>query len=461
MRLAPEALPDPGPDPRAYGAALAAGLFADPRLREAVAAARGRPRRPGPRCGCACAWPPAPRSCTAWPGRPCWTPGRWTTRRGRASGSPGSGCSCRATWTAPTPAGTSGAPAARCGPWSPWPPRRTPRPSAWTPWTPRPRSSGPRRPWPGSPRWCWAAARAARRRAWPELAAALRDGPDVLYLVCHGSSPQGRPVLWLEREDGTGERVAGEELAQALEGLPRRPALVVLASCQSAGRTHDPHALAALGPRLAQAGVGAVVAMQGDVTQATAGRFLAAFFAELQRDGLLDRAAGRRPGPADPRPPGLVGARPVPAPAGRAPVGCARGPAGGRPRGRAGPARPPADARPRPQDLDRGGAGRLAARGRPAGAGPGGAARRRARPLGAGRPGGGGGPPAAPAGDAGRGRVRRLRRGAAPAGGARGGQDDAAAGAVPDPARPRRAGRGPAHAGGVPPLDLGGAAPAA
>ena len=122
------------------------------------------------------------------------------------------------------------------------------------------------------------------------LAAALREGPDVLYLVCHGSSPQGRPVLWLEREDGTGERVAGEELARALEGLPRRPALVVLASCQSAGRTHDPRALAALGPRLAQAGVGAVVAMQGAVTQATAGRFLAAFFAELQRDGLLDRA---------------------------------------------------------------------------------------------------------------------------------------------------------------------------
>lgn len=37
VRLAPEALPDPGPDPRAYGATLTAGLFADPGSPEAVA----------------------------------------------------------------------------------------------------------------------------------------------------------------------------------------------------------------------------------------------------------------------------------------------------------------------------------------------------------------------------------------------------------------------------------------
>jgi hypothetical protein len=128
------------------------------------------------------------------------------------------------------------------------------------------------------------------------LVEALRDGPDVLCLVCHGtllrdgSGLAGEPYLWLEREDGTSERVAGAALVDALRNLPRRPALVVLGSCLSAGRPDEAGALAAVGPRLAGAGVGAVVAMQGDLTQATAARLLPVFFAELRRDGCVDRA---------------------------------------------------------------------------------------------------------------------------------------------------------------------------
>ena len=48
--------------------------------------------------------------------------------------------------------------------------------------------------------------------------------------------------------------------------------------------------LAALGPRLAEAGVPAVLAMQGNISVATISRFMPVFFRELQRDGQIDRA---------------------------------------------------------------------------------------------------------------------------------------------------------------------------
>ena len=157
------------------------------------------------------------------------------------------------------------------------------------------------------------------------LAGALREAPDVLYLVCHGTllppgegarggavaqrgaheaqrgaerggssaargAGQGEAYLWLEGEEGGVERVAGEDLVRAVAGLPRRPPLVILVSCESAGRTHSPGVLAAVGPRLAGVGVGAVLAMQDRLTLATAERLLPAFFAELRRDGCVDRA---------------------------------------------------------------------------------------------------------------------------------------------------------------------------
>jgi hypothetical protein len=89
---------------------------------------------------------------------------------------------------------------------------------------------------------------------------ALRDGPDVLYLVAHGTSPRGVPILWLEQDDGSIARVEGGEFAARLAKLPHRPLLVVLASCQSMGTSHDSGTLAAIGPQLASAGVARAVA---------------------------------------------------------------------------------------------------------------------------------------------------------------------------------------------------------
>jgi len=124
-----------------------------------------------------------------------------------------------------------------------------------------------------------------------DLSAHLRDGGhDILYLVCHGSVVEGEPWLWMEDERGGVARVRGAELVARLKELRRRPRLVVLASCQSAGSGSDRQALVSLGPRLAGAGIPAVVAMQGSVSMETVARFMPVFFRELLRDGQVDRA---------------------------------------------------------------------------------------------------------------------------------------------------------------------------
>lgn len=121
---------------------------------------------------------------------------------------------------------------------------------------------------------------------------ALREGYGILYLVGHGVIANGRPFLWLESDDERTGRVSGDELVRRIADLPpdKRPLLIVLSSCQSAGAGHERDALAALGPALARAGVAAVVAMQGNVPMDTVERLMPAFFRALSADGRIDRA---------------------------------------------------------------------------------------------------------------------------------------------------------------------------
>jgi Tfp pilus assembly protein PilF len=119
----------------------------------------------------------------------------------------------------------------------------------------------------------------------PAIAAALRGSAHILYLVCHGALIDGKPYLWLEHG---GEPVAGDLLVQTIVNLERRPLLIVLASCQGAGDTYQ--MLTAIGPKLAQAGVGAVMAIQGNVPMELIAQFTPPLFAELRRDGQIDRA---------------------------------------------------------------------------------------------------------------------------------------------------------------------------
>ena len=118
---------------------------------------------------------------------------------------------------------------------------------------------------------------------------ALRSDVDILYLACHGALIDDQPWLWLEDAAGAVARTPGAELAQRLRELAQRPRLVVLASCQSAGAGSG-DALRALGPLLAEAGVPAVIAMQGSISMETIAAFTPAFFRELARDGQIDRA---------------------------------------------------------------------------------------------------------------------------------------------------------------------------
>ena len=130
----------------------------------------------------------------------------------------------------------------------------------------------------------------SRRATLNDLVACLRESEyDILYLVCHGALVKQEPWLWLEDNEGKVARASGAELVTRLNELGTRPRLFVLASCESAGgQTGD--ALAALGPRLAEAGIPAVLAMQDKISMQTVAELMPLFFHELQRDGQVDRA---------------------------------------------------------------------------------------------------------------------------------------------------------------------------
>jgi hypothetical protein len=128
---------------------------------------------------------------------------------------------------------------------------------------------------------------------------------DVLYLVAHGKFDRswsgGRVVreeslVYLEGPDGGVAPVAGGELVVRLTELSSLPRLVVMASCQSGGAGEESlsgegGALSAVGPRLAEAGIPAVLALQSELSMPTAARFFPAFFDSLMAHGQVDRAA--------------------------------------------------------------------------------------------------------------------------------------------------------------------------
>ena len=127
---------------------------------------------------------------------------------------------------------------------------------------------------------------------------AVRTGVDVLYLVCHGAQAKAmEPFLYLQNEEGKTCMVMANEFAQRIGELAEVPRLIVLASCESAGKEGDDitatgktAAQAALAPRLAEAGVPAVIAMQGKISMKTVEQAMPKFFTELLKDGQIDRA---------------------------------------------------------------------------------------------------------------------------------------------------------------------------
>lgn len=118
---------------------------------------------------------------------------------------------------------------------------------------------------------------------------ALRSGVDILYLAAHGTVVNGEPRIWLENDEGKAAITSAEDFVTRMKELEHQPRLVVLASCQSAGKGAG-DALQALGPKLAQAGVPAVIAMQGNISMDSVKKFMPIFFTEIQKDGQIDRA---------------------------------------------------------------------------------------------------------------------------------------------------------------------------
>jgi len=139
------------------------------------------------------------------------------------------------------------------------------------------------------------------------IAASLRDGYHILYLVCHGAMVRGESRLWLQNDAGNAEVVAGSQLVAEFRDIEQRPKLVVLASCESGGTggpasATDDMALTSLGRQLASTRVPAVLAMQGRVSVETAASFMTTFFTELRRDGQIDRAVALARGAVRDRP---------------------------------------------------------------------------------------------------------------------------------------------------------------
>jgi hypothetical protein len=135
-----------------------------------------------------------------------------------------------------------------------------------------------------------------RRATLANLIEQLRNGADILYLVSHGAFIGDEAHLYLEDDAGNVAVTGGTELVNVIQDLSRLPRLVVLASCQSAGTGAPSDGddggayLRALGPRLAEIGIPAVLAMQGDFSMESAATFLPAFYRELRKHGQIDRA---------------------------------------------------------------------------------------------------------------------------------------------------------------------------
>jgi hypothetical protein len=122
----------------------------------------------------------------------------------------------------------------------------------------------------------------------------LREGYQVLHLVAHGAfnAKRQQTAVYLQSEDGTAQRIVDDDLVAMLSRLQSRPTLIVLAACQSATRSARDEFMG-LGPKLVQAGMPAVVAMQDFVSIATARQFSATLYSQLLKHAMIDLAVNQ------------------------------------------------------------------------------------------------------------------------------------------------------------------------
>ena len=136
------------------------------------------------------------------------------------------------------------------------------------------------------------------RATQDNLCIRLRQGYDILYLVCYSVLDDGEPYLLLENNEGVTSKVAGFNLVNRLKELDCLPQLIVLDSYRNRGGNTAAYSinkdiLAMLALSLAKAGVPAVLAIQDSVSLETTAYLTSTFFRELQQHGQIDRAMAR------------------------------------------------------------------------------------------------------------------------------------------------------------------------
>lgn len=124
------------------------------------------------------------------------------------------------------------------------------------------------------------------------LDAALREiDPHILHFTGHGVfiTAQDTGVLLMEQTDGREREVPNAEFANLLERRAKSLRLIFLSACQSAVAARN-EGYADLAPRLLEAGIPAVVAMQFSVFNKSAMEFGSTFYKGLADGDAVDAA---------------------------------------------------------------------------------------------------------------------------------------------------------------------------
>ncbi len=122
------------------------------------------------------------------------------------------------------------------------------------------------------------------------LRVALAETYHMVHILCHGAVTERGTALYLEDGSGQVDLAKTDRLLEAFSLVKTPPSLCFLAACESAARNrHD--ALVPLGPALVErCGVLAVIAMADRVGTDTARLFTSQFYTRLLHHGLADLA---------------------------------------------------------------------------------------------------------------------------------------------------------------------------
>ena len=134
--------------------------------------------------------------------------------------------------------------------------------------------------------------------SWQAIQRHLSDH-HVLHILAHGQFKPGERTAYLllehagdgEHAAGSMDRVADTDIAAGLTGVNPLPHLIFLAACESARRpADDANPFIGLGPKLVQAGVPAVIAMQDLVSMPLARELTGDLYRRIFVHGEVDRA---------------------------------------------------------------------------------------------------------------------------------------------------------------------------